>query len=97
MLTTIKWVAGSAFALALLLGQKGLDLKDGNILVYALLPLVVALFIAGVIAVHARGIVAVYGLAHAVIHKLEAQVVFRQQSQALRTRRRMNAPSINRS
>lgn len=95
-LTTIKWVAGSVFALAVLLGQKGLDLKDGNILGYALLPLLVALFIAGFIAVHARGTVAVYGLAHAVIHKLESQEVLRQQSQALRKRRRTKAPEANR-
>ncbi|MDP1955582.1 MAG: hypothetical protein Q8K71_13970 [Polaromonas sp.] len=96
-LIAIKWVAGSAFALALLLGQKGVDLKDGNILVYAVISLVVALFLAGFIAVHARGTVAIYGLAHAVIHKLEAQAIFRQQSQALRKRRRTNAPAINRS
>lgn len=85
--TTIKWVAGSVYAVALFLGQKGFDLKDGNILGYALLPLVIALLIAGFIAVHARGTVAVYGLAQAVIHKLEAQVTLRQQNQASRTRR----------
>jgi hypothetical protein len=96
-LTSTKWVAGSVFALALFLGQKGLDLKDGDILGYALLPLVIALLIAGFIAVHARGTVAVYGLAHAVIHKLEAQVFFRQQSQAVRKRHRINAPATNRS
>lgn len=95
--TTIKWVAGSTFALALLLGQKGVDLKDGNILAYALMSLVAALTVAGFIAVHARGTVAVYGLAHAVIHKLEAQALSRQQSQALRKRRRTGAPEANRA
>ncbi len=96
-LTTIKWVAGSAFALALLMGQKGLELKDGDIVAYAVLPLVAALFIAGFIAVHVRATVAVYGLAHAVIHKLEAQVILRQQRQVLRQRRRMNTRGVNRS
>jgi len=95
--TTIKGVAGSTFALALLLGQKGGDLKDGNILAYALMPLVAALTVAGFIAVHARGTVAVYGLAHAVIYKLEAQALSRQQSQALRKRRRTGAPEANRA
>jgi hypothetical protein len=55
-LTTIKWVAGSVFAFALLVGQKGFDLKDGNIMGYALLPLVIAIFMAGFIAFHARGV-----------------------------------------
>lgn len=96
-LTTIKWVAGSAFALALLMGQKGLDLKDGDILVYAVLPLVAALFMAGFIAVHARATVAVYGLAHAVIHKLEAQAVLRQKSEVLRARLRINISGVIRS
>lgn len=90
--TTIKWVAGSAFAVALLLGQKGLELNDGNMLSYALISVAAALIIAGFIAVHTRGTVAVYGLAHAVIHKLEAQASIRQSSQALRKRRRINAP-----
>ena len=90
-LTTTKWVAGSVFALALFLGEKGLDLKDGDILGYAMVSLVIALLIAGFIAMHARGTVAVYGLAHAVIHKLDAQVIFRQQNQASRTRRQTRA------
>ena len=53
-LTAIKWVAGWVFALALLVGQKGFDLKDGTMLGYALLPLGIAIFMAGFIAVHAR-------------------------------------------
>lgn len=87
-LTAIKWVAGSVFAFALLMGQKGFDLKDGTLLGYALVPLGLAIFIAGFIAIHARGTVAVYGLAHAVVHQLEAQQVSRQQAQALRAARR---------
>lgn len=87
-LTTTKWVGGSAFALALLLGQKGLDLKDGTVLSYALFPFFTAILIAGFIAVHARGAVAVYGLAYAVVHKLEARQSTLQQSRLPRTRRK---------
>lgn len=85
-LTTIRWFAGSAFALALLLGQKGLDLKDGTLLSYALVPFISAIFVAGLIALHARGTVAIYGLAHSVVHKLEALIASRQQSRSLRAR-----------
>ena len=91
-LTAIKWVAGSVFAFALLVGQKGFDLKDGTMLGYALLPLGIAIFMAGFIAVHARGTVAVYGLAHAVMHQLEAQQASRQHEQERRVARRL-APS----
>jgi hypothetical protein len=93
-LTAIKWVAGSVFALALLVGQKGFDLKDGDLLGYALLPLAIAIFMAGFIAVHARGTVAVYGLAQAVIHQLEAQQASRQQQRELRSSRRPASLSL---
>jgi hypothetical protein len=91
-MAAIKWVAGAVFALALLVGQKGFDLKDGTVLGYALLPLGIAIFMAGFIAVHARGTVAVYGLAHAVMHQLEAQQASRQQEHVLRSSRH-TAPS----
>lgn len=35
-LTTIKWVAGITAAIAVYLGQKGLDAKDGGLISYAL-------------------------------------------------------------
>lgn len=95
-LTAIKWVAGAVFALAVLVGQKGFDLKDGTMLGYALLPLGIAIFMAGFIAVHARGTVAVYGLAHAVMHQLEAQQASRQQEHGLRAARRPASSSLAR-
>ena len=70
-MTTIKWVAGITFAIAVYLGQKGLDAKDGGLISYALLPLILAACIAGFVAVHTRGTVAVYGLGFAVVHQFE--------------------------
>jgi type IV secretory pathway VirB6-like protein len=68
------------------MGQKGLDLKDGNLISYALFPLTIAAFIAVLIAVHARGTIAVYGLAYAIIHQLQAQLNTRPKKLAVRTR-----------
>lgn len=92
--TTIKWVAGAAFALALYLGQKGFDLKEGSLISYALLPLFFAAFIAGLVAIHARGTIAVYGLAYAVIHQLEVKFDTRPKKHVARTRWLVRQPSI---
>jgi hypothetical protein len=93
-LTTIKWVAGAAFALALYLGQKGFDLKDGTLISYALLPLIIAAFITGLIAIHARGTIAVYGLAYAVVHQLEVHFDARPKKHVAHTRWLVRQPSI---
>jgi hypothetical protein len=85
-LTTIKWAAGTVFALAVYLGQKGFDLKDGSLISYALLPLSIAAFIACLIAVHARGAIAVYGLAYAIVHQLEVQFDLRPKKHKAHTR-----------
>lgn len=72
-LMPIKWIAGTAFAIAIYLTQKGIDLRSGEIVGYAFYPLIIAAFIAGCIAIHARGTSAVYGLAHATLHYSEME------------------------
>lgn len=93
-LTTIKWAAGTVFALALYIGQKGFDLKDGNLISSALFPLTIAAFIAVLIAFHARGTIAVYGLAYAIIHQLQSQLDMRPKKIGVRTRWLVRQPSI---
>jgi hypothetical protein len=93
-LTTIKWVAGAAFALAVFLGQKGFDLKDESLISYALTPLIIAAFMAGLIAIHARGTIAVYGLAYAIVHQLEIHCDARPMKHVTRTHWLVRQPSI---
>jgi hypothetical protein len=93
-LTPIKWLAGTAFAVAIYLAQKGIDLKSGEMVGYAFFPLVIAAFIAGCVAIHARGTSAVYGLAYAALHYLEIELDLPKATCAKRTRwlvRRSNA------
>lgn len=85
-LITTKWVGGAVFALAIYLGQKGFDLKDGSLIGYAFLPLIIAAFITGLIAIHARGTIAVYGLAYVIVHQLEGRLDTRPKKHVVHTR-----------
>lgn len=93
-LTTIKWLAGTSFAVAIYLAQKGVDLKSGEMVGYAFYPLTIAGFIAGCVAIHARGVSAVYGLAYATLHYSEMELSLQKAACVKRTRwlvRRRNA------
>jgi hypothetical protein len=72
--TTVKWVAGIPFAIALYMVQKGIEPKFEFLFSYALLPLILALFIAGFISCHSRATFAVYGLAFSVVDQLQIKL-----------------------
>lgn len=85
-LTTVKWVAGIPFAIALYMAQKAIEPTFEYLLSYALLPFIVALFIAGSIACHSRATHAVYGLAFAVTDQIELQLEQTSKNRLLRSR-----------
>jgi CDP-diglyceride synthetase len=85
-ITTLKWTAGTCFAVAVYLAQQGFNSQNNELFGSASVPLVFSAFIAGFIAIHARGTTAVYGLAYAVVHCLDIGAAAPKTRQANRTR-----------
>lgn len=61
------WATGAIWALSAYLIQKGFEARDGSLLSYALLPVLISFMSAGITAGYARSVNHVHGLAHALL------------------------------
>jgi hypothetical protein len=66
-LSTLKWLLAATWAVALYLGQQGFEKKDGELLGTAMIPLLIAIFAAGIVVCYGRGVNAVFSLAIAML------------------------------
>ncbi|HSV68909.1 MAG TPA: hypothetical protein VLI72_02265 [Methylibium sp.] len=66
-LSALKWAMGAAWAVVIYFGQRGFETKDGQLLGWALLPLLVTVFSLAFVTCYGRGVNAVYALAEAVL------------------------------
>lgn len=66
-LTSIRWLAGAALAIAAYMAKHGVDTSDGNLLVLSVLPLISAGIVAGLVSTYSRAVMSLYGLAQSAL------------------------------
>lgn len=66
-LTSIRWLAGAALAIAAYMAKRGVDTSDGSLVVLALVPLVSAAIVAGFVSLYARAMMSMYSLAQSAL------------------------------
>jgi hypothetical protein len=73
-LSSLKWMIGVAWAVAVYLGQRGFEEKSGDLLTLAVGPLALTVLALGFVTSYGAGVSAVFGLASALLAQRELDI-----------------------